>query len=272
MRRLLAPLCTIAMCLVAGAQNVKIAYLGLGEGESAAFCERFDEQIRDKLAAAEGVYVIDYLETQRLRERIRFEYFPTVSRDLAQRLMRFAGDTTLIVWGRVDQLSIQPKRHRLFGARAQASLQLVLTMYSLSYREYVFVGTAQSRTTRPLPPVFFDRVDKVSHISAAERTEMMRELAAAAADKAVRLIGAVSRSELAREEPIVLEDMPAEGVEVRKEPTLEDLFEIPTMEAPALEEEGREQPETSAQEQGESAPAEESPPEEEQDPGLEDLQ
>ncbi len=230
----------VAVCITASvvkAEKIKVAYLGLAEGESAAFSERFGEQIRDRLAVIEQVHLIDFLETQRLKERIRFEYFPTVSRDLVQKLKRFSGDSTLVVWGRVDELSIEPERRRLFGARAVASLKLVLTMYSLSFREYVFIGTAVSDTTHVLPPVFFQRVDKVSHIPAVERTEIMRELASAAARKAVHLVTAVVRSELAREEPIVIEEVPDTQLEERKEPTLEDLFEIPSMEAPSVEQE-----------------------------------
>ena len=223
----------MAAWLSAQAQNFHVMFVGLDKGQNATFTKRFGENVRDRLKVMNGVSLVDYAETERLVDKVGLRQFPTVSHELVRSLQRFSADSTLIVWGRVKSYTVEAKRAGIFGATAVGNVSVVLTLYSLSADKYMFVGNANGTAKVRQGPVWFRRAAQVTHISAQDKEKIADDLSAETAERTTRMIAAVVRSLLETEGP---RPMPAPAVEDEKEPSLYDVFEIPSAEPPPVEE------------------------------------
>ena len=223
------------------AQNITVVYMGLVPGGAPEFEERFDEQIRQQIAVIPGINLADFNDTEYLKNKTGFVSSPVISRSFIESLMLISNDKTVVVWGKVTDSSIKPVRRWLIGAEAVGSLTLCLTMYSLSFKEYAYLGDVKCKASVPKPLVLFRNVDKVTHITASDRATIIKELQKQAAEKSADILSDVIRSQLMKSGELV-----QESVTGKKVPSVSDLFDIPTVEPPDVKkgiEKKEEQPE-----------------------------
>lgn len=220
------------------AQNITIVYMGIVPGGAPEFEERFGDRFREQIAVIPGIDLADYHDTEYLKKKTDFYDSPVLSRSFIESLMQISNDKTIVVWGMVSDFSIKPVRRWLLGAEALGSLTLVLTMYSLGFHEYAFLGDVKCEASVPKPPPFFRSVDKVTHITASDRTDIITELQKQAADKSSDIISDMVRSQLMKSGVL-----PGGDVEKKKVPSVSDLFDIPTVEAPDIEKTGEKEKE-----------------------------
>ncbi|MBD3390692.1 MAG: hypothetical protein GF418_01575 [Chitinivibrionales bacterium] len=225
----------LVACGVSHAQRVHVMFAGLPGTHASNFAKRYEEYVRDALKTTENVSMVDYAETQRLADKVGLRRYATVSRSLVKSLQRFAPDSTLVVWGRVEQYVVEPKRGGFLGlgARAVGSVSVILTMYSLHSDKYAFVGNANASASVRKPPAWFRRVALVTHITAQDRDQIALELSRQTARRTAAVIEALVRSILAQGEP---PPTPPAGEE--KTPSLYEVFEIPSVEGAPVEDEG----------------------------------
>ena len=79
---------------------------------------------------------------------------------------------------------------------------------------------------------YFQNVEKVSHIPADKRAKITDMMMKKAAEKTSVLVNSIIRTQLSKTGMLVKDD-----VTVKKHPSVSDLFDIPTVEAPDIEQE-----------------------------------
>ncbi len=225
------------LCIGAYSQNVTVVFLGILPGGAPEFEKKFSDLLREQITVVPEVTIADYDETRRLKKRTDFNNSPVLTRSFIEKLMLVASEKTLVVWGDIADFSIKPVRRWLIGAEAVGNITISLTMYSLDFREVAFIGDLSCETRIPKSPVFFRSVDKVTHITAADRTAIIKELQKQAVRKSTDLIKSVVVSQLIKTGSIRPE------VKEKKVPSVSDLFDIPTVEAPDVGEEKEEESE-----------------------------
>jgi hypothetical protein len=228
-------LLVLLLCVRLFAQNITVVFLGILPGGAPEFEKRFTELLREQISVISGVGIADYDDTQYLKKRTDFEDSPVITRSFIEKLIQMTTEKTLVVWGAISQCTIKPVRRWLVGAEAVGTLTLSLTMYSLDFHEYAYIGDIECTARVLKPPVFFRSVDKVTHITASERGDIIAELQDRAARKSVDVINGIIKSQMVKTGVLRPEDVKAEKVSVS------DLFDIPTVEAPDVGKEKEEE-------------------------------
>lgn len=211
------------------AQNINVVFMGIIPGGAPEFEKRFDDLLREQITVIDGIEIADYNDTEYLKKKTDFIESPVISRSFIKSLMQISNDRTLVVWGKISNYAIKPVRRWLIGAEAVGSVTISLTMYSLSFHEYAYLGEIKCRTSITKPPVFFRSVDKVTHITASDRTVIIEKLNKQAAEKSAVIINGIVRSQLVKSGILL-----PEKVKAKKVPSVSDLFDIPSVEAPDI--------------------------------------
>lgn len=206
-----------------------VVFIGLS-GENAPAVEKtYDRLLRERLSVMPGIKAVDYLQTQRYREQINFEDYPTVSRVLVESLNKLVSDTTLFVWGTVKEYRISAIRKNLIGSALKGELTIGLNIYNSAHQTYAYAGNVKASVSKSKGLIFFSRLDRAVHISALDRTEMLEELESKAVANSARMISAITK--------IVEKGTRTADVEQYKVPSLSDVFSVPSMEAPTVKQE-----------------------------------
>lgn len=247
----------VLLVLTTGAvMAAEVAYLGIADGAAPAFEEEFDGLLRKAILSESGLALVDDQTVHSIRHRVNFGNHPAVSRTLVRKLLGFVSDTTILVWGRISDYTIRPRRKHLVRTYVEGTVTVSLTIYSIHYQKYAYGGEVSARAEIPKGWIFFDRVDKVVHVSAHDRATVMERLQKVAARRTASLITAVVGSEAMRIEEI-------EGVQGQRyeEPSVSDLFGLPSVEGEPVDD-----VETEPEVEGESEQEEEAAGESEAQP------
>jgi hypothetical protein len=215
----------VTALIAGGSMAAEVAYLGIADGAAPAFEEEFGGLLRKAILSESGLALVDEQTVRHIRRRIGVEDQPAVPRTLLERMLGFVSDTTLVVWGRISDYSIRARRRKLIRTYVEGSVTVSLNVYSVHYKEYAFGGEVVARTEIPKGWIFFDRVDKAVHVSARDKAAVMERLQRVAASRTAALIAAVVGSQAGR-----IEDV--EGVQAHREeePSVSDLFGLPSVE------------------------------------------
>jgi len=217
----------LSVSLTNNAVAADLVFLGV-LGDDAAILEKsFDMRIREAISVSNDCHVQDYLTSQDFRRRISFDDFPTVSRKLVENLRQFSNDSTTFIWVTVKNHTIKPERKWLVKASAHGKLLLTLTMYSLRYKEYAFIGDVSVDFEKPEGWVFFDDLDRDFHMSATDKQEIIDQLVDSAAFKSADLISAVEKSE--KNHYALSSD--SSSISKYKASSISDMFNVPSVEA-----------------------------------------
>jgi hypothetical protein len=225
--RLLPALVLLIFSPVLFAANV--VFFGLDTEQVPALGTRFSRQLRENLYSRREIELVDEATTQLLSKRLFFGNKPAVSRTLVNRMFEYVTDTTLLVWGSLDRLTIKPERSYLIRWRATGQLSLSLIIYSLAYKQYIYTGDIHASVDLPMGWIFFHPLTK-THIPARSHVDLINTLAREAALKTAHMVGTIHGAEQQRIE--LDENFGAKKLE---EPTIRDLFQVPSMEGERVE-------------------------------------
>ena len=222
---LFAIILNISICF-AGSE---VVFIGL-YGEGAPAVEKtYDRLLREHLSVLPQIHSADYIQAQRFANMIKFDTYPTVSENLVKSLITLASDTTLFVWGTIKKYRIKPIRKAFFFSKLKGELTIGLNMYSLSRGKYAYSGNVKAVTFKSKGMVGFRPVEKVVHISALDRAEILEELEYDAVQASGRMISAVVHSESFQT------DKGETGVNTYEVPSMSDVFSVPSVDAQAVD-------------------------------------
>ncbi len=208
-----------------------LVFLGVLGNDAPILEKAFDMRLREALSVNVDYHLQDYLTSQDFRRRINFDDFPTVSRRLVESLKQFSNDSTVFIWVTVKDHSVKPQRKLLVKASAHGKLLLTVSVYSLRFRDYAFIGDVSVDFDKPEGFVFFDDIDRDLHISATDRQEIIEQLVDSAAYKSANLISAVMKSEKSHFA------VPTDSTTISKykASSISDMFNVPSVEAANVE-------------------------------------
>jgi hypothetical protein len=166
-----------------------------------------------------------------LRRRINFDENPVVSRRLVETLRQFTNDSAVFAWAVVRENTLKPVRQWLVRSAIEGDITLTLNVYSLRFRDYTFIGDVHTKFTKPKEFIFFYPLERGTHVSALDRTEINAHLIDSASFRAATMISAVVRSELAKSAK--LND--TADISKRRESGISDMFNMPSVEPAAVE-------------------------------------
>ena len=211
-------------------KGIEVVVIGVGPGGAPSFEDAFDMRLREDLSIAPELYTADYLQTQNYRRKVRFDDYPTVSRKLVESLKQYCSDSTIFVWGRIKNYSIDGVRKYLIGSAIRGEITFTLNMYSLRYKDYAFSGDVTCGFEKRKGLVFFGPVDEELHISGSERAEIVDKIVDLAARKSTAMILAVIRGEGLR----AAKESSAGGMDAYQVPSVQDVFSVPSVEGASV--------------------------------------
>jgi hypothetical protein len=210
------------------AQTINIVYLGLIPGGAPEHEKQIDKLLREQFTDISGAQLADYYDTELLMQKTNFFSNPYVCRSFVDALMQVSNDKTIVIWGKISSLSIKTKRSWIVMTRVFGTMDLSLTMYSLHFRDHVYIGEIKCETSILKPPVFYGEVNKYTHVSAEDREVIITSLIKQATEKSLSIVSSIIRNQLLKSGIIPKE------VSEKKETSISDLFKIPSVEAPNI--------------------------------------
>lgn len=212
-------------------EEIQLINFGNLEGRQPAVEKAFNYEMSIRLSTVEGMYLMDRDKTDMIKKRSDFVNEPTLSAKLINSLKESADEKALLVWCEIEDLSIKPKRKWGLGAEAYGEMKVKLYMYSLYFGAYIFTGTIESQASKAKPPVFLRSVEKITHITSEERKMLSDKMISDILSKIEDIVISVNRSEL-----IKTGIMLPKEVKKEKAPSVSDMFNIPSVEAPEVDE------------------------------------
>lgn len=225
----------ILIGILAHGQSVDITFFGIVPGGAPEFEKGFEKLLREQIAVTDGITMADYFDIQYLKKKTNFLNSPYISRSLIQTLLQISNEKALIVWGEITDYSIKTVRRWLIGAEVIGSLTLNLSMYSLAFHEFLYLGDIKCVTNLKKPPVFFRSTEKVTEINVSDRINLLENLQADAVQQSVSIINTLARGIITNAGIIA----PA-NVKTEKVPSVSDLFDIPSVEAEDIDRDAEE--------------------------------
>lgn len=213
------------------AEEIQLINFGTLFGRQPAIEKKFNYEMGIRLSTVEGMHLLDRDKTGLIKKRADFENMPNLSSKLISSLRESAEEKALLVWCEIEDLQINPKRKWLLGAEAFGEMSVKLYMYSLYFGDYIFSGELTAQANKPKEPVFFRNVNKITHITSQDREELMGKMSSDILKKIENLVISVSRSELIKTGVLLPEEIKKE-----KAPSVSDMFNIPSVEAPEIDE------------------------------------
>lgn len=215
----------------AGVQEV--VFIGITGDGAPAIENTFELQLRKKLSTQSSLYLADCIVSQRYARMIKFNDYPVVSRELVESIESFATDTTLFVWGTVKKCGVTTIRKNFLKTAVKGVLEINLTVYSLDTKEYSYSGVIFADVEEPGTFAPFADQKKSSHIDAVKRQEILQKCIDDAVTKTTAMINALVQKKVG--EIIVV----PVSVEENKEPSIYDIFTVPSVKAPEVDEENK---------------------------------
>ncbi len=213
--------------------------MGISPNQAPAIEKNLEEQLREGITVLSGVDIADYNDTEYLKRKNDFNANAVISRTFIQSLQSISATRMLVVWGRIDSYSVKAKRQALFGAKVEGKLRVTINMYSLRFRDHLYMGALESIAELPKPPVPFGNVEKNTHISASDREELSEDLIKQTVEKTSEILAGMVRNLISREGIL---PTPSRVIQAKKMPSVSDLFDIPSVEAPDVQNRNRRTP------------------------------
>ena len=210
--------------------HVRVIWMGLLEGGRPAIEKQLGDRLTGVFEGNSSVVLADPLETARIRDRSGFADRPVVTPALAQTLAAYADHRTVVAWAKVTSINERVRRTWLIVPRIETTMALEMHFYNVNDRSSVFVGDIPAKASIALPPVFFRRVDLVTHVTPTNRAELDRQLLDQSGRGASTLVATIARSLIGGGGGGPAEPIPEE---VRREKVMgaEDIFDIPVTNA-----------------------------------------
>jgi len=208
-----------------------VFFLGLEPGGAPALEETCERLIRENMATAHGVNLFSTIDTRQFMYQNGLERDVVLSSSLVRRLSENFPDSTYLVWGTFQNVTIEKKRRFLFSTVISGSARLTLHIYSIIFRDFAFAGDidASAQINDRLFWLYPLEHDPVSATKQATISNTLARVCARhTADLIVSLVKTSRREEEGTGEFI--------GAEQYKVPSISDVFTIPSVEAATIEE------------------------------------
>lgn len=224
-------ICFFVLASVIVAEDIQLINFGNLPGREPSIEKKFNQELGLRLATVQGMQTMDEDKSDNLKRRSDFVNRPTLTRKLIESLREAADEKSLLVWSEISHLSVTPKRKWIFGAEAFGEMTVKLYLYSLYFGEYIYSGELKSEASKAKSPVFFRNVEKITHIKPQERIELSEKMSNDILSQIEDLVISIARSELTKSGVLLPQ-------EVKKEraPSVSDMFNIPSVEAPEIDE------------------------------------
>lgn len=195
-----------------------VAFIGIS-GENAPSLEKgYESLLRERLSMEAVFFTKDYHECQKFRRAIRFDDYTSVSRNYLDNLVRFADDSTLVVWGTVKNFQLNYQQKKLIFTGIKGELLIGLYIYSLNKRDFLFIGDISADVYKSKGIGF---LNSKQPISAKDRAELISMLQREAAANSCRTIFEAIRVKNA-------ERQNADSLGEVNEPSIPDVFTTPS--------------------------------------------
>ena len=205
----------------------RILFLGLS-GEGAPAIEKsFDRMLRSRINTMPGMSVIGYDESQRHRRSLDLDRSGIISEEQLIALEERLPDSVMVIWAQIKKLAIVPLRRNLIRADIKGTMQTGLTVYNLSRKSFSYSGIVESVASKHKGFILFAPVELETHISAADREELIEKLVADAVAGCADIIESLRRSEQMTPEKVV----PLTDTTTNRPPSISDVFAVPSVEA-----------------------------------------
>jgi hypothetical protein len=221
------------------AQNISIAFLGILPGGTPEFEKSFEVDLRERLSVLPDISLTDYNDIEYLKKKTGFIKSPVISRNFIETIYYIADDKTLLIWGKVNNFTCKPVRKWLIGAEIEGTLSFSLILYSLYFKNYMYLGDVESSSRIKKPPVFFQQIDKSVHVDVIDRIKLFKMLEKDVSERTISVINGFIKSIMTKT-GIITE----ENVEAREVPSISDMFEIPSIEPSDINRNTEEESET----------------------------
>ena len=221
----------LAMIVVAVASavgGVEILWAGLTLERAPSFEQEFERLLREDLLVSGDITMVDREAALQLSRKVDFDEFAAVSKRLVERVMNYIPDSTIIVWGRVTDYTVQPKRCGFLGmfARVEGNLTMAINIYSLRFQKYAFAGDISCTSVVPKGAIFFYPLSVAVHISSEDRAQLASALQRDAAKKCATMVLSVIRSEVKKQERM----RETAGAKKYEDASIAEIFRIPSVE------------------------------------------
>jgi len=213
--------------------NIPLAYLGNLQGGAPSFEKEFEISLKRSLLSFENVTLADEKVTQSLYTKIGLEDNPPDQATLSRRIAETVTDSTVFIWTRIRGYSMDIERGRFMRAKISAQVQVELNIFGLYFKRYLYSGAIVCEAKKPKGWYFFSDPKKVKHISAAEQTDLLAQLNTQAVQRSSQIISTILFGEMKK---IAMQSSQEDTVaeEIDRGPNLDDLFDLPSVEAPEV--------------------------------------
>lgn len=210
-----------------------VAYLGISAGAAPAYEHQFDRMLRESFNVTPGINMLDESTIRALENKIGSRDFPADSRTLVKRLNEFVEDSTVFVKGYILGYEIQPLRRHLIRSAIKGEMTIKFNIYSLKFKRYIFSGDIQCSTIQNKGWIFFGSAATLIHLSSAGREKVVQSLLREAVDRSTETVLAAVKAEDHR--ITMVEGSATPPPQEEKINPFDDLFELPSVEAPLID-------------------------------------
>ena len=220
----------ILLCLVLSwsiwGRSAEIIYLGLLGSQAPAIEKSFEQELAEQLSAAPRVQLLNHTETQRFKDRIHLDQLPLVPQQIDNALQQYPGDSVVVLWGRVEQLSIKPRREWGIHFRYEGSLSIVVALFNRFEKNNVFVARVKSVVSLPGGWIFFQPL-RTEPASAILKSEMTDSLCHEVVQKTVRVVSEAYQNDYSHAVAV-------DKANSANDPTMDDIFDVPSVQGTSI--------------------------------------
>ncbi|MDG5815239.1 hypothetical protein QA601_09130 [Chitinispirillales bacterium ANBcel5] len=216
------------------AKTAEVAFLGF-RGDGAPQIEKtFERMLRERLSINPEFKTVDVATVESLVRRINFYHHDQLSFKELDSIHKYLSDSTLVAWTNITSCKFRPVRRQIIRKAIEGKLSVELGIYCLGHKRHIFSGLIEVTAEEMKGFHFFGSVEKKTHITATERTELLDRLVKKAVNELDRMIALTVRTTPPLPSP---QD---QSTEVTRTPTISDIFTMPSMESQPVAEEQEE--------------------------------
>lgn len=211
----------VIFCFSSG-ENISLIYLGIIPGGAPEFEKTLNKHLFGQIQVIAGIEMADNTVVDLIKKRTGFDHDPVVNRSFIEAVKNTSHENTLIVWAYINNYGIKAVQSWYMRRFINANLQLGLTLYSVKFKEYIYVADLES-TVRLGKGLQCDYPFKEDcNVTVEERNEACNALQQEIIGKVTVIISGMVRAKLIR-----LGENPMQNVDSKKVPSVSDLFDIP---------------------------------------------
>jgi hypothetical protein len=211
------------------AGNFTVAFIGLTPGGAPSFEESFNRDLQEKLSINQDVNTLDYATIQRLRGKLDFQNVSVVSPQLLSSLHSFCPDSTVFVWGTIENYSVRNAWLGLLHTQVKAEATMRIMVCSQTERPYAGSSAMVCTVAKPTGWFLIHPFTASSKVSAMDLAAAIGLLEKEAVDVSFKLVSSIIKNEIQNPR----RNQRTAGA--KNSPNISDLFSVPSVEAASVD-------------------------------------